>query len=536
MSRTLWPSALIRNCTVVFFCCTWLFGCLPLDTGPDDQPLTWQRLSSEADLTNPSSAVEKAAEEIEIPAELSLEQAVFSVLRNNRDLRIKQLNPVVMGTFEAIEKGEFVPELFASMDYLKEEISETSRSSGTRFNVQADERSETVGIRQLLTTGTEFEIALEHQRSTSNRTPEQQENRLGLSLTQQLLQGFGSKVNLIKVHQARLDTQASLDELRGYTETLVAQTEIAYWQYALAAKEIAIYQSSLAVAQQQLDEIEEKIEVGLLPVIEAAAARTETALRVQALIDARSRLENRRLQLLRLIGSADKDSFAQEFTAVSNLTPEPHPSDTLDERLKLAQRSRPDLNEARRRLKRQELETVLTANGLLPRLEFFIELGKTGFGESFSRALGNMSDQTYDFNAGIRLSHLLGQHPGKARHLAAGAERQQAVDAIANLRRLIEFEVRLAVNETQRSLHQIDAGKQTRIAQEETLRAEKERFEVGTATALQVAQAQRDLLSCRIAEIEALVDYRTAMINLYLAEGSLLQRRGIEVQGSLNQK
>jgi outer membrane protein len=69
------------------------------------------------------------------------------------------------------------------------------------------------------------------------------------------------------------------------------------------------------------------------------------------------------------------------------------------------------------------------------------------------------------------------------------------------------------------------------VLQEETLKAEKERFDVGSSTALQVAQAQRDLLASRISEVEAVVGYRIALIGLYRAEGSLLERRGVSIVG-----
>jgi outer membrane protein TolC len=44
-----------------------------------------------------------------------------------------------------------------------------------------------------------------------------------------------------------------------------------------------------------------------------------------------------------------------------------------------------------------------------------------------------------------------------------------------------------------------------------------------------VAQAQRDLLETRIAESQAIVDYRIALVGLYRAEGSLLDRRGVAI-------
>jgi outer membrane protein TolC len=46
-----------------------------------------------------------------------------------------------------------------------------------------------------------------------------------------------------------------------------------------------------------------------------------------------------------------------------------------------------------------------------------------------------------------------------------------------------------------------------------------------------VAQAQRDLLVSRIAEVRALANYLKALIDLYRQDGSLLERRGIVAPG-----
>jgi hypothetical protein len=56
---------------------------------------------------------------------------------------------------------------------------------------------------------------------------------------------------------------------------------------------------------------------------------------------------------------------------------------------------------------------------------------------------------------------------------------------------------------------------------------------VGFSTALLVAQAQRDLLLSQIEEVRSIINYRIALVGLYLAEGSLLERRGIQI-GSAN--
>jgi len=459
---------------------------------------------------------------------LSLEQAVLLALRRNRELQVQEYGPVITGTFEQIERGVYDPELFAGMDYSKENTSETSRGTGEQFNVESQDLAAAAGLRHRLPSGTGLEASLGYSRSTSNRTPEQQQARLGLSVTQSLLEGFGPAVNLVDIRQAQLETRASFFELRGFVESLVAEIETTYWLYVLAGEGISIYEQSLDIARQQLDEVEKRIEVGVLPRNAAAAARAEVARREQALIEVRSIHEERRLQLLRLLNASTSEQFGLTVKPLS----QPRTSTTtltdLEERLELADRMRPDLNEARLRLEQHRLEIVRTRNGLLPKLDLFIDLGKTGYAESFSDAFKNLDGDNYDLFAGVSFSTYLGNRQAEARDLAARANREQAEVALENLRSLAQLDVRLALNETERTRQQIDASAVTRILQEQTLQAEQERFSIGTSTSLLMAQAQRDLLLSQLAEIEAIVDYRIALVNLYLAEGSLLERRGLQ--------
>ncbi|MGB6410059.1 MAG: TolC family protein [Candidatus Deferrimicrobiaceae bacterium] len=463
------------------------------------------------------------------PVALSVEQASMLVLRNNRDLQVRQINPVIAGTFEQIERGAYDPELFARLEYGKEKTKETAVSTGTEFNVEGNETSVVAGIRQAFPTGTGVEATIEQGRTISDRTPELQTARLGLSITQSLLRGFGPAVNLVSVRQAELDTVASVYELRGFTEALLAGTEIAYWNYVLARLQINIVERSLAVARQQRDEIELRIEVGILPEIEAAAARAQVAGQEQALIDARSLLEENRIRLLRLISPGSHGQLDLRINATSEPAIDPEPITDLTDRLQLAEQSRPDLNEARLRLEQSRLETIVTRNGVLPRLDLFIALGQTGFADTFSDSFREVDGNTYDFRVGIRLSQFLGNRTAEAQDLAARASQRQAAEAVDNLRQIVQVDVRLAVNEVERSRQQISATKVTRTLREETLKAEKERFDVGASTALLVAQTQRDLLISSIEEVRAIVSYRTALVRLYLAEGSLLERRGVRI-------
>jgi outer membrane protein len=95
----------------------------------------------------------------------------------------------------------------------------------------------------------------------------------------------------------------------------------------------------------------------------------------------------------------------------------------------------------------------------------------------------------------------------------------------------VELDVRTAYIEVNRAKQQISASAATRKFDEETLRIETEKFRVGRSTGFLVAQASRDLLVSRIAEVQALANYLKALIDLYRQDGSLLVRRGISAPG-----
>ena len=89
-------------------------------------------------------------------------------------------------------------------------------------------------------------------------------SRLGLTVNQAILRGYGSDVNLVRLQQARLETRMSEYELRGFTLALVAQVEETFWDYALARRQVEIFEESMKVARQQVNETLALIEVGRL--------------------------------------------------------------------------------------------------------------------------------------------------------------------------------------------------------------------------------------------------------------------------------
>ena len=307
--------------------------------------------------------------------------------------------------------------------------------------------------------------------------------------------------------------------------------EFAYWDYALAMRQIKIVEESLQLAEQQKRETEEMITVGKLAESELVAAQAAIASRRQELIDARSNMESRRLQLLRLLNPPGPNPFKRQVVLLSRPDLESIHLEPVDDHVAVALKMRPDLNQARLGIQRDDLELVKTKNGLLPKMDFFITLGKTGYADSFGGSVGDIGGDSYDTLAGVRFEYPFGNRDAEARHRRALLNREQAEKALDNLAQLIELDVRSAYIEVDRSRQQIAASRETRKLNEEKLRVETEKFRVGKSTNFLVSQAQRDLLLSQVAEVRTVASFLEALTDLFRLEGSLMERRGINAPG-----
>jgi outer membrane protein TolC len=94
----------------------------------------------------------------------------------------------------------------------------------------------------------------------------------------------------------------------------------------------------------------------------------------------------------------------------------------------------------------------------------------------------------------------------------------------------VQEDVRNAWIEIQRADNQIEATRSTLKLQEEKLRAETEKYQIGRSTSINVAVAQRDLLQSQLDEVQTIADYINSLQALYLAEGNLLNQYGASIR------
>jgi outer membrane protein TolC len=508
-------------------CCGALPSCISYDvTSPSDYIGPTRQAASRA-VEAPAPATGPTSRPVVStgPLEITVPQAILMALENNEALIVQGFNPQIRRTSEQEARAVFDPDLGASFSGRRTK----TQTHGSAASVSKSGSAE-IALGEFLPTGTTVVLSLGSDVEVDE--PNDWTSHAGLTVTQALLRGFGPAVNLASLRQARLDVLTSQYELRGFAETLVADTEKAYWDYVLAQRQIEIVEQSLALAEDQLGDTKERIRVGKLAELERAAAEAEVALRREDLINARSALQKARLQLLRLLnapgeGLFDRQIVPRDLPVVTVLDLGP-----VEEHVQVANRMRADLNEARLRVNRGELEIVKTRNGLLPKMDLFVALGRTGYAESFGPSLNDIAEgRSYDAAVGLSMEYPPLNRAAQARHIRATISRDQSMEAVNNVAQLAEVDVRSAYIEVIRSNQQVAATAATRKLQEEKLRAETEKFRVGKSTTLLVATAQRDLLVSQIDEVRAVASHLKSLVDLYRLEGSLLERRGIASPG-----
>lgn len=459
---------------------------------------------------------------------VGIQDSILKALENNPTVTIQRIQSQLTSSSVEEQRAAFDPELNVSANRSK---TKTEAQLGTRpepLQLTTERSRISVGVSETLPTGTTLSLSSDMSGSVSSLYTDQASGSLQLSLTQSLLRGFGTGPNLASLRQAKIDVDISNYELRAVAENLVAGVEKAYWNLYLAREKIEIQMESLALAEQQLNESIERVAVGKLAEIELAAVNAEVASRREFLIDAQASYEKARLQFLYLLNPQGENMW----TMMPQTSDEPFiPTDAMDEiaiHEQLGLKFRADLQQARLSMEKGELEVQQTKNGLLPRLDFFINYGKSSYAESFSDATPDPGSPYSSLSSGLILSIPFSNRSAKAKYARSVQSVEKMELSLKNMERLVELDIRSAYIEAVKSRQMIEATKVTRELHEKKMDAELEKFRVGKSTNILVLQAQRDFTAAKVDESEAMVGYLKALINLYQMQGTLLERRGIE--------
>ncbi len=502
-------------------------------------------------------------------APLTLDTALRTAFLRNRELEVREYSPEIIRQAIAEARAAFDPTVSITGEYSDQDrpsmsvgagsISGMSSAAGTSGNTVIQELDDirefleaaetireivngpdievsttegfgtSVELAQPLPTGTTLSLTGNYQRTALLGYDTDYTGTWNIALTQALLRGFGTNVNLVGLRKARNNAAIGDLAFRDYALTLAEGVETSYWDLALAQETLRIRQFALQLADEQLALNEAYIEVGKLPRSDRVSAEAEVASQKAALISAQADLHNSAIDLWRLM---NPESQAPADLSLTSL-PLPGIEDvswSLDTSLALASQFRPDLAQARLSLANSDLEVVRTKNGLLPRLDLSASYGRSSEGVTSREASKYLDDSSYDdFEVGLDFEMSLTNRAERAANRRAKFQLKQAEAAIFNLEQAIESEIRQAGVEVERQWERIMATQEEVRSREEEFRIEQDQFRLGQSTNLDVLQVQESLVNAKVDEVNARVGYIKALTALYHTEGTLLDRRGVDL-------
>jgi outer membrane protein len=112
----------------------------------------------------------------------------------------------------------------------------------------------------------------------------------------------------------------------------------------------------------------------------------------------------------------------------------------------------------------------------------------------------------------FQVSYPIGTSAADAGYAQAKVQREQQMTGLRGLELQVTQQVREAARQVDTSLKRVDATRQAREFSDKRYQAEQKRINVGLSTTFQLFQAQRDLSSAQLAELNAIIAYNRALV------------------------
>src|SRR5262249_43730488 len=143
-----------------------------------------------------------------------------------------------------------------------------------------------------------------------------------------------------------------------------------------------------------------------------------------------------------------------------------------------------------------------------------------GYGDALSQVF---SRDFPDHGIAVRLNIPLRNRTARADVIRDQLSVRQQQIRLQQLEKQVRLEVTNALIGVEQARESYNAARHERILQEQTLAAEKEKFEVGASTSFYVVQYERDLAAAQSAEVSALASYQKAKTALQRSVGTILE-------------
>jgi outer membrane protein len=469
--------------------------------------------------------------------QLTADEAVKLALENNLGIRAERFSPQAQAYAVAQTRSAYAPVVFGGSTKNSNSNPPQNFLAGNNFVTNEGFRSSAGVAQNLKWFGGRYQASLDGARNTTSDPTDPFNPRLSsnfnFNFTQPLLRDFA----IDSTRQQLLIGQKQQEIVDLQLQQQVTQTSRtvrnAYYDLVAAIGQLKVSQESLRLAQESLKNNQRRAEVGTIPPIDIVESQAEVSRNEESVIITESQVKSFEDALRTLIMNPQQPDFWAVHLVPSEepvLTPQ---ALDLDGAIQNALNQRTDIAQAHREVDQTDITMKFARNQKLPAFNAIVNYGLAGVGgtrtlydttagfpvptgvaqRSFSDALRDIFGNDFKtWSLQFQVSYPIGTSAADAGYAQAKVQREQQLTTLRQLELRVTQEVREAARQVDTSLKRVEATGKAREFSTRRYEAEQKRIAVGLSTTFQLNQAQRDLSSAQLSELNAIIAYNRALI------------------------
>ena len=423
----------------------------------------------------------------------------------------------------------------------------------------------TYGVQQSFWTGTQVSLGLSsifnyNQNATTALFNPYDSGSLGLTITQPLLNGFGLAVNQRAYHKAKNNLKANDLQFKNQVITTVASVVNLYWDLVTFDDDLKIKQQTLDLDTKLYEDNKRRADLGAIAPIDIIQAEADMKAAQQDVIAQESQVLQQEMILKNYLTRAGLDN---PVVSAARIVPTDHievpaqePVIPVQDLESEALNNRPEVDQNNISLENARLDLLGVKNNLLPTLSAsasFANAGQAGaisttpqpvFGSNgqitgyrqlgpgdvndfliggYGSVLSQIFSRNFpNYSVSLTLTVPIRNRAAQADLVTNELSYRQAQIQDKQLRNNIKLNVLNSVTALRNARAAWETSVVARKLYDQTTAGVRRKYELGTATILDVVIAQRDDTARQLAEQDALNQYQRARTNLEQTLGKTL--------------
>lgn len=460
---------------------------------------------------------------------LSLTRFIDLVIEKNHQVQSRDADLIIKQQGINVARSIYEPILIGSYSHLYNNEQNTaaevvSRGFKETFKQKAD--SYKLEVEGLIITGGQFKVGVASNETKDNTTDvgRQYKQLAYLNLVQPLLKNAGIETTDTPVRIAEGEAGLAFQSYRQELLNVVGRATVVYWDLSMAQAKVAMRAESVRVANQILEDNRARYRTGKMAEIEVLEAEAGVALRMALEIEAQKEYVVAMNEVFTMFAehavAYEADIDANEPLVLEGGTY--NYQNSISKAFKL----RPEYLASRMRLSQENIRLAYARNQRWPELDLQASYGLNGLDTNRSGAWENMADTDYySWSVGVEFRMPLFGDEKSASELAQVKQRKRK--ALLEMK-AIEVALANAVNTTVRNIksatEQAQYSANVADYNSRLLEIELVRLDAGKSNSRLVLEKEEDSRAAKEAALEALVSQKRAILELEMAEGSLLSR------------